>query len=109
MDITRMDRFERLAFSGKHCAAIMGNPQTADYELVPLGGDLPGELRETVAERDLQLVAVVGIVDGELKSELAVPLGASTIAALSGAYCKLVECALRARLECDSLCMLYDA
>lgn len=108
MDVTKFDRFQRLAFFAKHPVAIMGNIQTADYELFRLGGELPAQL-ETSAERGLEMLGVVGILDGEPKSELTVPLGANTIAALSSAYCKLIEQAFRTRLECDSLQMLYDA
>jgi hypothetical protein len=72
----------------------MGNPQTFDYTLVDLRGDVTGWRDKT--GRGMYFLGAVGIVNGQPRAELSEPLDAVATAYVGQRYSAHVARALEA-------------
>lgn len=78
----REDKFSRLLAESRFSMFILGNGATSDYTLAP-ARPLPEAVRRDFTKRGLTFVGILGVVDGQPRSALAVPLTDTTIARLS--------------------------
>jgi hypothetical protein len=69
------DKFEQIAATAQVCAAVLGNPLTGDFVLLPLTGEpisRPDLVRLMLS--GLRLCGVVGLVDGCQRTALSEPI-----------------------------------
>jgi hypothetical protein len=84
-----LDRFELLASYGKFTVAVMGNPQTSDFELVDL--DDAEKIAQVKADgafvsRGLRFIGAFAILDGLPRAAFAEFLDDATIDTLAWSY-----------------------
>ena len=103
------DKFEQLAFDGKLTIAIMGNPQTRDFEMVDVASlPLPECVRHNLAtERGMFFIGVVAMVDGCPKAAMDFPLDDAAVDLLSAEYVRRIEGRVNASLEVQCLEAMY--
>jgi hypothetical protein len=102
------DKFEQLASDAELAVAILGNPETSDFELIDLA---PGPLthdRNSLHERRMVFIGVMGIVRGFPRFALDTPLDAATTTALAQAFVRHVEVTAARELETAWLGRLYQ-
>ena len=101
------DKFEQLVFDAQLSVAILGNPETADFELVDLS--TPGPLSEDQLSRArrMHFVGVFAIVGCIPRTALALPLDDATYTALSAAFVRHIEVRANAELEAQFLTRLF--
>jgi hypothetical protein len=87
--------------------AILGNPETSDFELIDLA---PGPLHNphNLHERGMFFVGVMGIVRGFPRTALDTPLDDATTTALAQAFVRHVEVTAARELETAWLGRLYQ-
>ena len=90
-------KHELIAGTAQFPVAVLGNPATADFELIALGGTEFPDIR--AVERGLRYLATVGLVNGKPESHLEEPLDDVTTASLAKAYLAHVEAGLGLALE----------
>jgi hypothetical protein len=103
------DKFEQLVFDAQLAVAILGNPQTSDFELLSISRlPLSEDQLTRVSERQMFFAGVMGIVKGFPRSALATPLDAATTTALAQAYVRFIEQEANRELETAFLGRLYQ-
>jgi hypothetical protein len=90
-------KFETLAAQAEFPTVIWGDPKRGDFVLFQLGVvvPIPEEVKADVITRGLGFLGIVGIVGGQPRTALAMPLDDETISALAGAYVELVSARVR--------------
>jgi hypothetical protein len=98
------DKFEALAMEAQLAVSVLGNADVSDVELLnikpyPLGPEKIQELAVQWAGRDLRFIGTIGIVDGQTRTALTVPLDDRRISALSEAFIAHCEVLLSDNVE----------
>jgi hypothetical protein len=98
------DKFEALAMEAELAVSVLGNADVSDVELLPvkpygLGPEKVQALAAQWAARGLRFIGTIGIVDGQTRTALAVPLDYRRISALSQAFIAHCEVLLSNNVE----------
>jgi hypothetical protein len=93
------DKFETLAMEAQLAVSVLGNADLSDVELIcikpyQLSPEKIQELAVQWAARGLRFIGTIGIVDGQSRTALAVPLDDRHISALSEAFIQYCEVSL---------------
>jgi hypothetical protein len=114
------DKFDLLAMESQLCVAVLGNADITDIELLPIrpqpyGRNKVQALAAQWAGRGLRFIGTIGIVNGQPRTALAVPLDALRMDALSQAFTVHCEAILTDKIEehqkgdeVDWLCRLWS-
>jgi hypothetical protein len=103
------DKFEQLAFDAELSVAILGNPETSDFELLDVSRlPLSEDQRSRISERGMCFVGVMGIVRGFPRVALDTPLDEPTTTALAQAFIRHIEVTAARELETQFLGRLYQ-
>jgi hypothetical protein len=106
---THYDKFEQLVFDAQLAVAILGNPETSDFELLAVSRlPLSEDQRSRVSERGMFFIGVMGIVQGFPRVALVPPLDEPTTTALAQAYVRFIEQEANRELETAFLGRLYQ-
>jgi len=90
------NKHEVIAGFAKYPVIVLGNMQTADFELVRLDNQPLSEAsRIDYTARSLAYIGTIGILNGHPRTALYEPLDADVIAALAAEYVRLVTAALK--------------
>jgi len=95
------DKFSHIAGYGRIVAAIFGNLETQDYELIDVDAVPLSEAQAAIQTRGLAFIGVMGLMDGKPRTALDVELDEETGAALSHAYVQFA-CARLSKPKGDS-------
>lgn len=98
------DKFQTLATRASIAVAILGNSDVTDIEMLPiqpcsLSDEKIHELTQVWAPRGLQFIGMAGVVDGQPKWALAIPLDELRAAALGDAFAVYCANALPGHVE----------
>ena len=101
------DKFEQLVFDAELAVAVLGNPETADFELVDLS--TPGPLSEDQLRRArrMSFVGVLAIVKCIPRTAFDTPLDDAALTALGEAFVRHIEVRANAELEAQFLTRLF--
>lgn len=90
MDSTRLE--QQIAAYGKPACAILGSPETSDYELINLQScPPPPETQAALHARGLFYVGTMGLVNGRFVSAFETTLEPVVVKALIRAFVQFVE------------------
>jgi hypothetical protein len=84
-----LDKFQQLVWDSPLAAIILGNPGLTDFELTA-PEPLSAETEAGFHARGLEFIGVTGLVDGQFKSALAVPLDDDAVSAIAAAFVQYV-------------------
>ena len=95
-----MDNIERLVFESQFTAVILGNPQTFDYELIEPVPVSP-ETQANLSARGMCFIGCVGLVGGQFRTALSVPIDDRAITFLTQAFVGFLSAKLQLSTKTD--------
>lgn len=89
-----MTRFEEIVSKAEIAACIVGNPEVADFALIGFGASSE-KVEQYITERKLAFIGVIGLVNGEAHTALAMPIDPEAALALSESFAGFVKRVVR--------------
>jgi hypothetical protein len=90
-----MDKIEKFVAESEYTVALLGNPESTAFELVPIDTLSESESR-ALSARGLGFLGVIGLVDGQFRTALEVEQSVSTSQALARAFVQHITARLSA-------------